>query len=375
MYNLNNFISDIKLELSSYDTNFGGHGIDGKYVIFESDDWGSIRMPNRNVFESLLKAGIPVNKSVYCRFDSLESNDDLEFLLEVFTKHRNVAGVVPCLTMNFVTANPDFEKIRENEFQSYFYEPISRTYENSVKSSAILKILQQGIDTKACIPQFHGRDHVNVPFWLKLLKTDKFFRIAFDHGVWGLSRDIYNNHKCSVQATYDSIDEAYTKGSIREGLQLFEDQFGFKSKSFIANNFIWSNNLEGVLFEGGVIHYQTAKFQLIPFGNSAKRSKVRRPFGSINRFGQTYAPRNCFYEPTEFSHSYTDTLKQISRAFMYKKPAIVSMHRINFSGSMDLKKRDRNLENLDNLLSAIIKMWPDVQFISSHDIYGLIKNS
>jgi glycosyltransferase involved in cell wall biosynthesis len=45
-----------------------------KIVVFESDDWGSIRMPSISVLQELRAFGIPVDKSPYCRFDALESN-------------------------------------------------------------------------------------------------------------------------------------------------------------------------------------------------------------------------------------------------------------------------------------------------------------
>jgi hypothetical protein len=54
-----------------------------KIVVIESDDWGSIHMPSKDVFNSLLKAGIRVDKNPYNRYDSLASENDLTNLFEI----------------------------------------------------------------------------------------------------------------------------------------------------------------------------------------------------------------------------------------------------------------------------------------------------
>jgi hypothetical protein len=89
--------------------------------------------------------------------------------------------------------------------------------------------------------------------------------------------------------------------------------------------------------------------------------------------GQTYAPRNCTFEPTESKHDHLYTLKQINSSFFYKKPAIITTHRINFVGGLDKRKRDQNLLELDSLLKNIIKRWPEVIFLSSDQLHNYIQ--
>jgi predicted glycosyl hydrolase (DUF1957 family) len=157
-----------------------------------------------------------------------------------------------------------------------------------------------------------------------------------------------------------------------QGLDLFEEQFGFKSKSFIANNYVWANELNETLKDYGIEHFQTMKYQLLPNEKNYKKEMIRRPFGSKNDIGQTYSPRNCAFEPTEFDHDHLYTLKQIDRAFLYKKPAIISTHRINFVGGLDKRKRNENLLELDKLLKKIIERWPEVKFLSTDQLHEYI---
>ena len=56
-----------------------GYKTNRKIVVFESDDWGSIRMPSKLAYSNLLNKGIDVDKSyLYDTLDSLEKKEDLE---------------------------------------------------------------------------------------------------------------------------------------------------------------------------------------------------------------------------------------------------------------------------------------------------------
>ena len=48
-----------------------------RIVVFESDDWGSIRMAWRAVYDLLLKRGYKVDRCTYNWQDALESNKDI----------------------------------------------------------------------------------------------------------------------------------------------------------------------------------------------------------------------------------------------------------------------------------------------------------
>lgn len=64
-------------------------------VVIESDDWGSIRMASHESFRRLRDAGLPVERSHYNRFDGLESDDDLAFLMETLAEFRDSTGRPP----------------------------------------------------------------------------------------------------------------------------------------------------------------------------------------------------------------------------------------------------------------------------------------
>jgi hypothetical protein len=348
-------------------TNFGDTKTDRKIVIFESDDWGSIRMPNTATYNTLLNFGIPVNKSVYCKFDTLESNQDLSNLLDILSKVKNDKGESTKFTANFVVANPDFQKIKESKFTEYFFEPINETYRKINSSSNVLKLANEGMKDDIFKPQFHGKEHVNVPLWLQLLHTDDNFKVALEQGLWGLSKDVFPKMTKSVQATYHSRDDSYIKDSVSTGLNVFEDIFGFRSKSFIPNNYIFPSHLTDFLKSQGIDVMQGMKYLLSPDEDDYQLNKIRRNFHR-DAYNMTHIVRNCRFEPTELGTKVDQTLKEISMAFLFKKPAVISTHRINFVGGLSVKNRDQNLVDFHFLLKSIVKKWPDVEFLNSDEV-------
>ncbi|MFM7683900.1 MAG: hypothetical protein ACKO7P_14335 [Bacteroidota bacterium] len=358
---------DLKNFASSISVNLGGKRINRKIVVIESDDWGSIRMPSSEVCENLIKAGIPLKKSAYCCFDGLESNSDIEELYTILKRIKTRFNKEVRFTLNFVTANPDFARIKQNNFSTYFSESIIDTYRKYKASDSVISMINEGVSEGIFIPQFHGREHVNVPFWMSLLVKDENFRIAFDQEVFGLSNDIFPKLEKSVQATYDTLDLEYQNNSLSEGLVNFENIFGFKSKSFISNNYILSDSSFDILKKNGVEVIQGMKYQKLPIkADNRKRKLIKRSFGEIDfNSGLKFSIRNCTFEPTEIGDTVESTMKQIKIAFLMKKPAVLSTHRINFTSRISVENRDKNLKEFEELLSRIILTWPDVQFLNS----------
>ena len=66
-------------------------------------------------------------------------------------------------------------------------------------------------------------------------------------------------------------------------------------------------------------------------------------------------------------------LSEIEISFKWKKPAIISSHRVNYVGGLSLKNRDNGLIQLEKLLIMITKKWPDVEFMTSNELGYLIE--
>ena len=92
-----------------------------KILVIESDDWGSIRTRSVTSAKRLLGKGYPMQTNPYTWNDALERNIDLEGLLTVLSSVKNHIGQNPKVTLNYISSNLDFHKIKESNYNSYFY--------------------------------------------------------------------------------------------------------------------------------------------------------------------------------------------------------------------------------------------------------------
>lgn len=373
-------LSKLKRSFSNHLINIPGWRTNRKIIVIESDDWGSIRMPSKEVYNKFIKDDIPLNKCPYNRFDSLASEKDLQHLFNILINFKDHKGNHPIITANTVVANPDFERIKNSGFQKYYYEPFTKTLEKYPEHCKSFEFWMKGIEAKLFYPQFHGREHVNINLWLKLLQTKHpIYLKAFEFGFWGIGPSIVKiNTQINIQATFDasSINEIELhRIQIKEGLALFKRIFGYESKSFIANNFIWHPELNKTLKENGIDVLQGMKYQLLPIFSDTKRKKIRHFLGNKNQWGQIHLTRNCDFEPSLYKNDdiVNNCLQQISIAFQWNKPAIISVHRLNFVSYLNENNSSRNLKLFEELLKTIMDKWPSVEFLTSEQLSALME--
>jgi hypothetical protein len=161
------------------------------------------------------------------------------------------------------------------------------------------------------------------------------------------------------------------QNSIIEGLDLFEDIFGYKSKSFIAPCYKWDSHIERTLVEKGVKYLQGLVVQSVPTGMYGKYERKFHFMGKRNKYGQLYLMRNCFFEPSlseDNEDPVGECLKRIKLAFKWGKPAIICSHRINYMGSLDENNRAKNLDLLKDLLNRSMREWPDLEFMTTDQL-------
>lgn len=349
-------------------------------LVIESDDWGSVRMPSREVYEEFLKKGVRVDKDPYCRYDNLATAEDLEALFEVLDSVKDKNGHPAVLTANSVVANPVFEKIKESGFHEYYYEPFTETLKKKPAHDGAWELWQQGMRAGVFHPQLHGREHLNVKKWLRTLQAgDEVTKLAFDLGTFGLTSAVDARIKKNYMGAFNSgLDEDMPEYDtiITEGQQLFEQLFGYKSESFIATTYTWNPKIEPILYRNGVKYLQGMVHQHIPLDDDTTFTWKKDNYtGRKSPAGLTYITRNCYFEPSQNSGGLNDCLNRITIAFRWHKPAVICMHRLNVIGSIDESNRMRNLADLKTLLQTIVRRWPDVEFMSSDQLGKTIETN
>jgi len=360
--------------IKNYLVNIPGWRTNRKIIVFESDDWGTIRMPSPEAFSQLLRKGIPVDKSQYDSFDSLEKKEDIEDLIGLLSEFRSKNGAVPVITTNMVMGNPDFSKIAEANFEIFYHQPLWESYQDYYGEDNKLT-WKNAISDGFFQPQFHAREHLNSHLWLKDLKNgNKETITAFGHRFFGVKTKTSSNYQKNYLAAYraESMQElSQMEVIINEGLNMFQKSFGFSSNTFIACNYVWPKELENFLHAQNIIALQGQTGQICPQPKkNGKPRIIRRYTGSKNSLGQIYTVRNVLFEPyLDKDKDWADhAMQQIKTAFFWGKPAIISTHRINYASNMSVPHRDRNLKQLERLLKKIMQTHPDVEFLSSDQL-------
>lgn len=362
------FLKLQKAYIAAHRTNRVGKKLAGRYLIIESDDWGAIRTPSKNVLEAFEKRGLDIGNSVY-KNDSLASNEDLDQLFNLLQSLRDNKGNPLTLTANVIMANPDFDRIKASGYTQYFFEDFRQTLLQYPSHDKAFAKWQQAITDGIFMPQFHGREHLQFNRWLKVLQSknaDALF--CFDQGATYSGKADYSFMEAFDWDHPEDVD--LQEKIISEGLSMFQKVFGFTSKSFIAPCYNWDPRLEPTLKLNGIKIIQGTRFQFAPTGTFEKYTLLPHSFGEISKLGLMYNVRNCFLEPSQSpAKDWVDScLAQIQVAFMWNKPAVICSHRINYVGFINEKNRDRGLQDLRTVINRALKKWPDIQFISSDQL-------
>lgn len=342
-----------------------------KIVVIESDDWGSTRTSNLATLKHLNKISSIVQEDRFTQLDNLASKEDLTLLFEVLSSIKDCNGDTAKLTANVCMANPDFNKIKESDFEEFFHMPFYENIGKLPNGSLVLQLWQEGIESGIFYPQLHGREHLHALSWLEELRNNNTELLkAFELETWGIPyiSSIYKKRK-NLQAALDLYgmkgEKSFQESWVRQGCEMFEKHFGYKSKTFIAPAYIWHNKITSNLIKQDIQAVQGIKVQFKPKTNNTGYSKIPHYLGQGKKL--TYLIRNVFFEPASKPNAnWVDiTLSNIEKAFKNRLPAIIGSHRINFIGSLNPTHRDKNLECLTQILKKVIAKWPEVEFMSS----------
>jgi hypothetical protein len=353
-------------------------------IVFESDDWGSIRMPSLSVRNELGKNYPSIHQNPYLCFDSLESNDDLTALFNLLQKHKDSFGRNVVITANCIGQNPDFEEIRNNRFRKYTGQDFFQTFSQYNGCSQSFRLEKDALKNGLFFPQFHGREHLNVYRWMKALQHgDKELMNAFNHRMISFSRKETKSPCISQYMDAMNVNGQQQMDELisftLDGLRLFRETWGYAAETMIAPCYFWHPLLENAVQDFGVRAFQGLRVQKIPGlkGDPYGYTKRKRRLGERNANGQYYLVRNAFFEPsTNQNLNWVEScLAQISKSIKSCGVAIVSVHRLNFIGSIDKENRDKNLRLFNMLLEAIPELFKQYSYGTSADVVKWLDES
>lgn len=369
----------IKRKIFANIKNMGWPVTNSKLIVFESDDWGSNRISSNEALKALMKEKtLPASPSHYDKFDSIARAKDLQLLFEVLSSVKDKHGRNAVFTPFVNPSNPDFQKIKEADFKTYYPEVFTDTLAKSGEKEEVLKLWREGFNEELFIPAFHGREHLCVPLWMEQLQVNgSIVRKAFEHHFYSVPLESLPDFASAFRPALFFSNEAQIaqiKESVSEGINQMKNIFGVQPRVFCPPNGISHPIFDEVSAQAGIESIMTNRFRSEPDGKDGLKSKYYG-YGSKNEWGQKYYYRNCCFEPTYSQNAVDFCMMQIEAAFRWGKPAIISSHRVNYMGSINPVNRDIGLKQLKMLLKRIVNKWPNIEFISSNDFSGILHNT
>ncbi|MDD3771860.1 MAG: polysaccharide (de)acetylase [Weeksellaceae bacterium] len=302
----------------------------------------------------------------------------MELLLDVLSSFKDKNDNHPKFTLFLNPANPDFEKIKESDFAAYYFEPFTKTLKKYDNTDKIIDLYNEGIKEDLISIQFHGREHLQFNRWLKDLRVgNKDLINGFEARFWGFSKSyaplLDKNYRAAFDVD-DSEDLKSQKEAIISGVELIRNIFDIVPTVFVAPDGPYNLSLNKTLHEAGIKYIGLAKIHREPLGNSKYATKYFWLGKNLKKDGLTIITRNSIFEPNKSENPdwVLSCMKEIESAFRWKKPAIISTHRVNYIGTHSSANRDSGLKQLSQLLKEITKRWPDVEFMTSAELGELI---
>ncbi|MDZ7755209.1 hypothetical protein [Rhodohalobacter sp.] len=370
----------IKNNITNNLKNIYGWKTDRKIVVFSVDDYGNVRVDSKEARDQMNKQGLKIMNR-FDALDTLETREDLEASYEVLSSVKDKTGRHAVFTPFALSCNIDFEKMADEGYENYYYELLSDTFKKLSEKypkaySGAYDLIMEGIKEEIFLPQFHGREHLNLKvFEEKLKKRDHELMTALENRSFtSISMSGYST--ISTAAAFDfwefEENEKFDK-IIREGLTAFKKVYGYSSNHFNAPAGREHPIIHNTLNKCGVEYIDTPFIKKEHQGKGKYKTIINYT-GKQNRLGQTFLVRNVVFEPTEKRNIdwVPYTLKQIEAAFRWKRPAIISSHRVNFCGFIEEKNRLKGLEAVRKLLHEIVKRWPEVEFMAANELGDLV---
>lgn len=351
---------------------YRGWSTNRKLVIFEVDDYGWSNYFNENDTAIAAEMNLPP----FVKYDRIATVDELDQLFNVLSSVKDKNGRPAVFSPMTVTGNPDFIKIKDSNFKSYYSEPFTTTFQRNY-GNMLIKKWESGIHNGLFMPEFHGREHLHVSTWLNALsKPNSATRKAFDNGVYTFSVEKEQPLNRKFGATYsfaDTQELASLKHSLIEGVRFYEQTFKQKPSSFTPPAGGYSYMYEELLSELGLNAISLGRSAIITGAQGINERKYHF-LGQEAKSKLKYIPRNCLFEPHNKNEDAVERcMRDVVSAFKRKKPAIISSHRINFV-NVKAGYNGSGLLKLEKLLSNIVTTFIDAEFISTKELIKIMDN-
>jgi len=335
-------------------------------VLLQSDDWGRVGVRDAEGQEELRAAGINLGERPYDLY-SLETAEDVHELTAVLQSLQDSVGEPPCIEMNFIVANVDFQASATNGFLDIVVKPLAHGLPGRWARPGLFEAYKAGIQARVFAPALHGTTHfcqqAVAHGWTQggeraeILQTLWKAETPYIH--WRMPWVGYEYWDPEKAPADRFIPEAQQEHWIEWAARAYQELFGERAISGCAPGY------RADLATHRAWHKQGIRIAQNGPGNS------RAPHWDENGMFHTY--RSVDFEPAvNPALCWEDCVKSAATWFGRGLPLIISVHSINFHSTL-APFRQKTLLVLREFLRALKKRVPDLLYINSKQLLQIVE--
>ncbi len=334
-------------------------------VVLQSDDWGRAGIRDREAWEELRSAGLNLGERSY-DFYSLETAEDVEAIASLLSRHRDSVGRPPCLVMNFIIANVDFEKVVADNFRQIYLRALTDGLPDGWKRPGLFEAYRAGISANVFAPALHGTTHFCRPALERHLsdpgQRGALLRTLWKAGVpyihWRMPWIGFEYSDPGKHEREEFLSSEVQETLINDAVKTFTQLFSKAPRSACAPGYRANESTHAAWAKHGVQVAQNGPGSAMP--------------PHFDKQGILHLYRSMDFEPAaDQALSIEACLRTAENCFVRGLPAIVSVHSINFHSTLK-DFRSRTLSLLDEFLAALESKYPDLLYVRDEDIYDLV---
>lgn len=314
-------------------------------LAFESDDWGP---------------------------GPAEDADRLRELAACARAHHDIARRPLAVTLGVVLASIDTD---QTDYDRVQYHRVTLDGEHF---SHVRKAILEGVEAGVFFPQLHAAEH----FWPPALMA----AASQDDSVarWGSSENVPRTEHLPPHLQSRWIDastlpskplpDAAIAKAVEDEVSLFATTFNIWPTVVVPPTFVWDERVEQAWIGQGVRAVITPGCRYESrdsMGKLSPPSKRTRTGECVRDSRAIYLVRDIYFEPS-IGHRAEDVVERIVDHARLGRPALVEMHRFNFTD--DVEKAHCTLAELSRLIELALRAVPQLQFIPPQKLAHAILN-
>jgi hypothetical protein len=332
-------------------------------VMLQSDDWGRVGVRDREGYDLLRSRGLRLGERPYDLY-TLETAEDVSAAAALLVRHLDSSGHSPCLTMNFCTANLDFQRMRDESYTMIRFLPLANGLPGNWSRPGLLESYRSGIAAGVFYPAPHGVSHFCQPAVENALEKNderrRLLRLLWEaetpYIYWRMPWIGYEYWDPETRAGF--VTEEQQQSLIGQASRNFSALFNLPPFSACAPGYRANRDTHRAWSKAG-----------IRVAQNGTGDGLRSPH--LDEFGILHIHRSIDFEPSQRDVEIDKYLEIAKLCFSKRFPFVISVHSINFHSTL----KDfctPAIAALDDLLTALERNFPDLYYVNDKELYEIV---